>query len=78
MDGVAGEKKYATAIRTSHKGMVGPDLLFTRIRFTQSFRVDLDSYLFIVYNYYIIRACYLMQAHLPSFSFAASFLSAAL
>ena len=38
MDGVAGEKKYTTAIRTSHKGMVGPDLLFTRIRFTQSFR----------------------------------------
>ena len=31
-------EKYTTAIRTSHKGMVGPDLLFTRIRFTQSFR----------------------------------------
>ena len=38
MDGVAGEKKYATDIRTSHRGMVGPDLLLTRIRFTQSFR----------------------------------------
>ena len=40
VDGVAGEKKYTTAIQTSHKGMVGPDLLFTRIRFThdQSFR----------------------------------------
>ena len=36
MDGVAGEKKYTTDIRTSHKGMVGPDLLFTRIRFTQN------------------------------------------